>query len=58
MTVLTPGVSVDIPVGTAFQYRVYHDAAVAGRRGGDRYRRSVGADRASRPDLARVVILG
>ena len=68
MTVLTPGVSIDIPVGTAFQYRctgrgtaavsVYHDAAVAGRRGGNRYRRSVGADRASRPGLTRVVILG
>ena len=57
MTVLTPGVSIDIPVGTAFQYRctgsgtaavsVHHDAAVAGRGGGNRYRRSVGADRAS-----------
>ena len=63
VTVLTPGVSIDIPVGTAFQYRctgaealrflVHHDAALAGRRGGNPHRRSVGADSASRPGVFR-----
>ena len=32
---------------------VHHDAAVAGRRGGDRNRRSVGADSAGRPGVFR-----
>ena len=66
MTVLTPGVSIDIPVGTAFQYRCNGAEALrflcitmppwrATRR---RPRsRSVGADSASRPGVFRDRIL-
>ena len=57
VTVLTPGVSIDIPVGNCLPVplhrggctavSVHHDAAVAGRRGGNPDRRSVGADSAA-----------
>ena len=67
LTVLTHGVSIDIPVGTAFHYRCtgaealrflcIYDAAVAGPRGGNHCRRSVGADSASRPGVFRLRIL-
>ena len=67
VTVLTPGVSIDIPVGTAFQYRCAGAEALRflcvtmppwpGDAEATRYRGSVGADCASRPGVFRDLTL-